>query len=261
MIKFRVNHLMHLKKEKLGFHLIRENGTPDYVFIHFITPVQIFVNGRTVKTAPNACVIFTPNHVHNYAACDQTLSHNYIHFHMADEAFFAEIGILLNAVFYPGLENEITEAVELIEWQYLTRPEKDTEALIDQTVMSFFLELSRALERTGNKVNRLDKTKAQFDTLRDKIYESPKGWDVERMAAFLWLSRSRFSVLYNQFYAVTPREDLISSSLHLAKKLLSTTGLTISDIAYECGYSSAEYFIRLFKAHEGVTPGMYRKSL
>ncbi len=43
-----------------------------------------------------------------------------------------------------------------------------------------------------------------------------------------------------------------------AKRLLRDTTKTIADIALECGFTSSTAFIRLFKKHVGVTPGVYR---
>ena len=35
--------------------------------------------------------------------------------------------------------------------------------------------------------------------------------------------------------------------------------MQIYDIAYECGFSSPEYFIRIFKSKKGITPGKFRE--
>jgi signal transduction histidine kinase/DNA-binding response OmpR family regulator len=48
--------------------------------------------------------------------------------------------------------------------------------------------------------------------------------------------------------------------LRKALKLLKTTGLSISDIAYECGFSSPTYFSTAFKTFYQVTPSDVRRS-
>lgn len=45
-----------------------------------------------------------------------------------------------------------------------------------------------------------------------------------------------------------------------AKSLLETTGLTVNDIAEQCGYTDAYYFARCFKKHFGQTPSQMRHS-
>ena len=44
-----------------------------------------------------------------------------------------------------------------------------------------------------------------------------------------------------------------------AKELLSSTKKSISDIAFECGFSSANYFGLIFKKSVGISPSNYRK--
>ena len=43
-----------------------------------------------------------------------------------------------------------------------------------------------------------------------------------------------------------------------AKELLKDNGLSIKEIADRVGYFSSNVFIKAFKKHEGITPGMYR---
>ena len=46
-----------------------------------------------------------------------------------------------------------------------------------------------------------------------------------------------------------------------SKKLLKSTQLSMSEIAYQSGFSSSFHFSKAFKALEGVTPGAYRKDI
>ncbi|WP_424767808.1 AraC family transcriptional regulator [Paenibacillus sp. sgz302251] len=46
-----------------------------------------------------------------------------------------------------------------------------------------------------------------------------------------------------------------------ACSLLSSSEMTVSDIAYEVGYGSAKTMFKAFQKYKGVTPGDYRKSL
>jgi AraC-like DNA-binding protein len=43
--------------------------------------------------------------------------------------------------------------------------------------------------------------------------------------------------------------------------MLYISDICIADLAYECGFTSPDYFIRLYKKYYGTTPGAYRKNL
>ncbi|MDF2922503.1 MAG: hypothetical protein K0R57_1417 [Paenibacillaceae bacterium] len=47
--------------------------------------------------------------------------------------------------------------------------------------------------------------------------------------------------------------------VELAKQLLVQTLDTVNDITEKCGFNNSNYFIRVFKKHEGITPGQFRQ--
>ncbi|MFI3211793.1 MAG: AraC family transcriptional regulator [Eubacteriales bacterium] len=48
--------------------------------------------------------------------------------------------------------------------------------------------------------------------------------------------------------------------IECAREQLSTTSLSITDVAFNCGFNEVSYFIRTFKKYLGVTPKQYLKS-
>ena len=46
-----------------------------------------------------------------------------------------------------------------------------------------------------------------------------------------------------------------------AKKLLLSTNMSISEVGYSVGYNDANYFARVFKRQEKITPSEYKKQL
>jgi YesN/AraC family two-component response regulator len=72
------------------------------------------------------------------------------------------------------------------------------------------------------------------------------------------------SQLYRKLKAQTglSAQELIQSiRLAHAKTLLKQTENTISEIAYDCGFSDPEYFSRVFKKETGSSPSEYRHSI
>lgn len=55
------------------------------------------------------------------------------------------------------------------------------------------------------------------------------------------------------------REYVVYLRIERAKLLLLNTSLSVNVIAEMCGYESASYFIKSFKAVTGMTPGQYQK--
>ena len=56
---------------------------------------------------------------------------------------------------------------------------------------------------------------------------------------------------------MSPYQLIISERLKIGKKLLLEEKLSVKQTAYAIGFTSANYFIRLFKKHEGFTPRQF----
>ena len=70
---------------------------------------------------------------------------------------------------------------------------------------------------------------------------------------------SRFSSLFKANMGKSPMEYVREIRLTTAARALLVSNKNINDIAYECGYEDANYFIREFKSAFGFTPNQYRK--
>ena len=78
----------------------------------------------------------------------------------------------------------------------------------------------------------------------------------------LWISSARmvsWPVLNR--YALSPSQYIISVRLNKAKELMRSPFLSLEAVAQESGFSSPQYFSRVFKKETGMTPYAYRKQL
>ena len=70
---------------------------------------------------------------------------------------------------------------------------------------------------------------------------------------------SHFIRGFKLYTGYTPHEYLLSYRLRQAKQLLSTSSLTIEEIAERCGFNSASHFARAFRSAENTSPTKFRK--
>ena len=82
---------------------------------------------------------------------------------------------------------------------------------------------------------------------------------LEQLCRIAKTNRNRLNALFLEYIGCTTKGYIIRCRLDAAKKLLSTTGLTIETIADACGYAYPSYFIRLFREQTGLTPSLYRQ--
>ncbi len=88
-----------------------------------------------------------------------------------------------------------------------------------------------------------------------------KNLTLEEIADHVYLSRIYFHKLFTGATGRTPYRYLLERRLAQAKKLLSTTDLSVGAITRECGFSSQSYFNQIFKREMGCTPIEYKKQM
>lgn len=64
--------------------------------------------------------------------------------------------------------------------------------------------------------------------------------------------------LFNREFGISPKQYITQLRISRAKQLLINSGISVSQVAEGCGYSSVYHFSRAFKAFTGYTPSEYR---
>ena len=143
---------------------------------------------------------------------------------------------------------------------YLTKP-FDAKEL--QVKVSNLIHLREKLKEKYSgmpwklKTRKVSSLEDQFlKNVSDSISEnlSNEYFSVEELALAIGYSRSQ---LFRKLKAITGKSplDLIKEQrLHYAKELLEKGAATVSEVAFEVGYSNLSYFSRSFKKEFGVLP-------
>lgn len=82
---------------------------------------------------------------------------------------------------------------------------------------------------------------------------------LDEIAKLCSMSLSSFKRFFRESFDDSPRHYILTKRLDKAKQMLKNPNLSISDIAYEIGFNDPQYFTRLFKKHQEVSPTVYRK--
>lgn len=71
-------------------------------------------------------------------------------------------------------------------------------------------------------------------------------------------SLSTFKREFRQHYGTTPGRWLLERRLECAEQLLRITGMSVTEIAFECGFEEPSHLSRAFRAKFGCPPSEYR---
>ena len=95
-------------------------------------------------------------------------------------------------------------------------------------------------------------------TIRYMLEHLNQPLKVANLSMMINVSPSHFFALFKRQTGLSPIDFFIRLRMRHARQLLSTTTLSVKEVAAALGYDDAFYFSRLFKAVYAVSPSLYR---
>ncbi len=126
------------------------------------------------------------------------------------------------------------------------------------------LAIKRAHGDEAHRQAMLTQLEREYDPVFRQIRaqlrrEYAREYHIADLASRAGLSPERFSALYRKLFGSSPYAEMIDARMIAAKRLLSSTSLTVKEIADRCGWSDQYYFSRLFKEKCAVSPRDFRQ--
>ncbi len=163
-------------------------------------------------------------------------------------------------------EAMINTIVENIRQEYKANIDKFSQDVIIAQLELLFTYAERFYERqflTRKKSNHqiLEKLEAWLTDYFDKEDLTTKGLPaVQAIAEALHVSPSYLSSLLKSLTGQSTQQHIHDRLIDKAKEKLSTTGLSVSEIAYQLGFEHPQSFNKLFKSKTNVSPLAFRQS-
>ncbi|WP_130733960.1 AraC family transcriptional regulator N-terminal domain-containing protein [Flavobacterium sp. J27] len=133
------------------------------------------------------------------------------------------------------------------------------DALADLTLQELIVRIIQT-----QTVKRLDTSQtlaidspitASIEYIKNNIQNSIQLKDLSDKAC---MSTTSFYRSFKKELGMSPIEFILNEKIKFAKKLLSNPNIQINEVSYATGFEDSNYFIRLFKKYEGVTPKQYQ---
>lgn len=235
----------------------RPNGSEDYLFLLFKTPMKIYPEDELVITRENACILYTPGQPQHYQAVHR-FCNSYLHF-SSDENIAAKYGIPACRVFYPDNYRKIDDYISQLVQEYLAAS-PFREEYIHSLAAQMFISISRNLSQQTAESENGEPLYPLFQSLwLQMLTDCHEDWSVERLCRRLNMEKSQFYVYYRRFFSTTPKNDLLQVRLEKAKNLLSNQALQVNEVARLCGFGNIAHFTRYFRKYCGCAPREYSR--
>lgn len=147
--------------------------------------------------------------------------------------------------FFDLLQNELKQKASNV---------LETTSLLCELIYTYFFRLGKADENRDNPIN-----KVMFFLQHDNHFIQRVTLD--EIADYVGYSKFYTSTLFHKTYGITIQQYIVNLRIEYAKKLISKTNLSITEIALECGFSSSSNFYSQFTKLIGMSPLQYKKQV
>jgi AraC-like DNA-binding protein len=161
-----------------------------------------------------------------------------------------------NYFFYNNVE--LTTTInKLIKECMSTSITKD--ALADLTLQELLIRIiqtqtAKAID-DGLFIDRKNPITQVVEYIRSNLKEN---FSIKHLSEKACMSTTSFYRFFKRELGMSPIEFVISEKMRCAKQLLKNPTIQINEVCYLSGFEDCNYFIRLFKKQEGITPKQYQ---
>jgi AraC family L-rhamnose operon regulatory protein RhaS len=137
-----------------------------------------------------------------------------------------------------------------------------TPARLALLINDLLLEVLDLLDRRNIRLDEsLTRTRRSVELFLDELAARPgEPWTLDSMAEHCGLRRSRFAHYLRDITGLSPVEYLTACRVHAARRALrADPARPVTDIAFDCGFQSSQYFANVFRRLTGRSPLDYRR--
>ena len=256
-MKIRITACDIAVKQKATDIIDLPKGKREYTLYFFKNPVLVKTKIGLHDVAAGDCILIAPGFPHYIKSKGDPWYYDSLAFKGSDASrLVIQIGFETNEIHSP-LQSYFIDAL----LEKISKECRALDMMWDRIVACTLDELLTKIIRFSKQdfVLSMPDHSQKLRDLRSEIHENfHLPWTIKKMADKLSLSCSRFASLYKQEFRTSPTEDLIKTRIAQAKKMLSTTKVSVKQVSVACGFESVHYFHRAFKKRIDITPKHYQ---
>ncbi|WP_149240805.1 helix-turn-helix domain-containing protein [Dyadobacter sp. 32] len=224
----------------------------------FVSPLQFL----KIETNPDAVVeptgwllLIHPDFLWNTDLARKIKSYDFFQY-SANEALFLS----------DKEEKIVVDILQNVEQEYRSNIDKFSQELIIAQIERLLIYSDRFYARqfiTRKKSNH--DLLSRFEQILSRYFESGKALEsgipsVKVLAGELSISPNYLGTLLRMYTEQNTQQHIQNKLIELAKERLTTTELSVSEIAYDLGFEHPQSFSKLFKAKTSQSPLEFRAS-
>jgi AraC-like DNA-binding protein len=140
----------------------------------------------------------------------------------------------------------------------LCNQQEGFEIMVGNIIENLFIDLHRYLSFRKQKINEEDNFTERLTQI--VLNDLNKKWIIDDLAYIFGMGKTKFTYEVKNLTGYPPNSFIINLKIQKAIDLIENNDqMSMSDIAFACGFSSLQHFTSTFSQRIGISPGKYKK--
>ncbi|GAA4160965.1 helix-turn-helix domain-containing protein [Chryseobacterium ginsenosidimutans] len=247
-ISFKPTFTGHIKYGQ-GYYDFEEGG------LAFLKPKQIVFPPDNIESYEGIALYFHPDFIRNYPLGKTITQYGFFSYDVSEALFLSAKEKEIIANLFATIASELENNIDSFSQDVLV---SQIELLLNYSNRFYNRQFLTRKAVNHDIITSLDKLLNNYfeegNSLRDGLPS------VKYISTELKLSQRYLSDMLSSLTGLNTQQYIQNAIIEKAKEKLSTTSLSVSEIAYELGFEHSQSFSKLFKTRTNVSPLEFRQS-
>jgi len=247
-ISFKPTFKGHIRYGQ-GYYDFEEGG------LAFLKPKQIVTSPEETESYEGIALYFHPDFIRNYPLVNTINQYGFFSYDVSEALFLSAKEKEIIANLFATIANELDNNIDGFSQDVLV---SQIELLLNYSNRFYNRQFLTRKAVNHDIITSLDK-------LLDNYFEEEKTLEnglpsVKYISTELKLSQRYLSDMLSSLTGLNTQQYIQNAIIEKAKEKLTTTSLSVSEIAYELGFEHSQSFSKLFKSKTKFSPLEFRQS-
>ena len=221
----------------------------------FLKPKQIVFPPEDIESYEGIALYFHPDFIRNYPLGKTINQYGFFSYDVSEALFLSAKEKEVIANVFTIIVNELENNIDNFSQDVLV---SQIELLLNYSNRFYNRQFITRKAVNHDIISSLDKLLNNYFEKENSLKNGLPS--VKYISTTLKLSQRYLSDLLNSLTGLNTQQYIQQAIIEKAKEKLSTTNLSVSEIAYELGFEHSQSFNKLFKTKTNVSPLEFRQS-
>lgn len=223
----------------------------------FISPNQLLaIEGDESLAREGSCLVFHPDFIARHPLAKKIKSYGFFSYSLHEALHLSDKEVTMMEGIIKNIESEYHSAIDLFSQEIIIPQIELLLAYSNRFYQRQFITRSSA--NHDLLISLEDLLSDYFNSNKVKEFGLPT---VQYIAGSLNVSPNYLSDMLRTLTGQNTQQHIHVKLIEKAKEILSTTSLSVSEIAYQLGFEYPQSFNKLFKNKTNVSPLSFRNSM